>query len=170
MGSGVSVDRAEHQAVYTELKRQYVERCHGGVTHAEIYGDTGAGGDTAEVGESEFLHFETFLQQLRGGTPGAGLSFTDTGAAEEGETYADYSVQHEVGRGAFAVCLLVRRKRDGQQYVIKRLNQPMGELEDAEKLEGGTFRPCRCPVLPACPDPPGSAAPVPPYPVCAPQS
>ena len=48
-----------------------------------------------------------------------------------------YDLESTVGRGAFAVCLSARRREDGRQVVVKKLNLPVSqlsarELEDAQ--------------------------------------
>jgi serine/threonine protein kinase len=40
-----------------------------------------------------------------------------------------------LGRGSYAIVKLVRRKEDGQHFVIKRFHQPLNELAPKERHE-----------------------------------
>lgn len=46
-----------------------------------------------------------------------------------------FEVVKTLGRGAFATVFLVRRKSDGQNFVIKKFHRSMSELDVKERAE-----------------------------------
>ena len=58
-----------------------------------------------------------------------------------------YEEIKSLGRGAFAVVMLVRRKTDKEKFVIKRFHTPMSELNQKVRHE---MHDCREPRVAGC--------------------
>jgi serine/threonine protein kinase len=128
MGAGASISEPDHKHIYEKLKSEYLEAS----SNTSI---------PSMVSDQEFELFKRFVSQVGTGqvcndfdfsmtAPTASLAKTDPN--DQINTFEEI---RDVGRGAFAVAKLMRKKDSGEYCVIKIMNSSIDDLSEHERKE-----------------------------------